>query len=49
MTLLDSASGDIVSSFSDETRVMDVSVSGAQRRGAKSLVTKGLKALSTGN
>ena len=48
LTLVDSGSGDLVGSFSDEVRVMDVSASGALRRGAKSLVTKGLKALSTG-
>ena len=48
LTLLDSGSGEVLGSYSDETRVMDVSGSGAVRRGAKILVTKGLKSLSTG-
>lgn len=48
LTLVDTDSGEVVGSFSDETRVMDLSASGAVRRAAKSLVTKGLKTLSSG-
>jgi hypothetical protein len=48
LTLVNTASGEVLGSFSEETRVMDLSASGAIRRAAKALVTKGLTALSAG-
>jgi hypothetical protein len=48
LTLVHTTSGEVLGSFSEETRVMDLSARGAVRRAAKTLATKGLAALSVG-
>jgi hypothetical protein len=47
LSLIDPATGEVVKSFSDETRVMSLSATGAIRRAARFLVNKGLTSLST--
>jgi hypothetical protein len=47
LTLIDPGSGEVIGSFSDETRVMGLSATGAVRRAARTLVAKGLNSLST--
>jgi len=47
MTLLDTSSGTVLGSFTDEARQMDVSTVAAVRRGARALVAKGFKSLTS--
>ena len=47
MTLVDASSGAVLGSFSDEARQMDLSVAGATRRAARSLVASGFKSLTS--
>ena len=47
MTLVDTNSRTVLGSFSDEARQMDLSVTAATRRAAKSLVARGLKSLTS--
>jgi hypothetical protein len=48
MTLVDSETGAVVASFSDEASQMDLSVNTAARRAARSLVAKGFKSMTSG-